>query len=71
MGGPRNMLSWTRLYDNTLVGNMSNLTVSVNSATDGGQYKCDVSNLAGNDSDIATLNGEFVHVPHVQNLTIN
>ncbi len=71
LGGPGNMFSWTRLYDNMIVGNMSNLTVRVNSATDGGQYRCDVSNLAGNDSDIATLNGKFVHSLHVQNLTIN
>ncbi len=60
MGGPGNMFLWTRLYDNTIVGNTSNLTVSVGGVTDGGQYKCDVSNLAGNDSETATLNGEDI-----------
>ncbi len=63
MGGPGNIFSWTRLYDNTIVGNTSNLTVSVSGATDGGQYRCEVSNLAGNGFDTATLNGElYVHV---------
>ncbi len=52
------MFSWTRLYDNTIVGNTSNLTVNVGGATDGGQYRCEVSNLAGTSTDTATLNGE-------------
>ncbi len=60
MGGPGNMFLWTRLYDNTIVGNTSNLTVSVGGATDGGQYRCEVSNLAGNGSETATLNGEDI-----------
>ncbi len=59
MGGPRNLFLWTRLYNSFVVGNMSSLTVSVSSATDGGQYRCDVTNLAGNDSETTTLNGEL------------
>ena len=58
MGGPGNMFLWTRLYDNTIVGSWSILTVIVGGATDGGQYRCEVSNLAGNGSETATLNGE-------------
>ncbi len=58
MGGPGNMFSWRRLYDNTIVGNKYNLTVSVGGAADGGHYRCEVSNLAGNGSDTATLNGK-------------
>ena len=58
MGGPGNMFSWTRLYDNIPVGNMSSLTVSVEGADDGGMYRCLVTNPAGNDSDTVTLNGE-------------
>ncbi len=58
MGGPENMFSWRRLYDNTIVGNTSNLTVSVGGAADGGQYRCEVSNLAGTSTDTATLNGK-------------
>ncbi len=61
LGGPRNMFLWTRLYNSFVVGNMSSLTVNVSSATDGGQYRCNVTNLAGNDSDTATLNGELVN----------
>ncbi len=61
MGGPGNMFSWRRLYDNTIVGNTSNLIVNVGGATDGGQYRCEVSNLAGNDSSTATLNGEDIY----------
>ncbi len=58
MGGSGNMFSWTRLYDNTIVGDKSDLTVNVSGATDGGQYRCEVSNLAGNDSNDTTVNGE-------------
>ncbi len=61
MGGPGNMFSWTRLYDNTIVGNTSNLTVNVSGATDGGQYRCEVSNQAGNESQVTILNGKDVH----------
>ncbi len=61
MGGPGNMFSWIKVYDNAIVGNMSNLTVNVNGAADGGQYRCEISNLAGNDSGISTLNGKDVH----------
>ncbi len=63
IGGSGNMFSWRRLYDNTIVGNTSNLTVNVSGATDGGQYRCEVSNLAGSGFDTATLNGDhFMHV---------
>ncbi len=57
MGGPGNMFSWIKVYDNAIVGDMSNLTVNVNGAADGGQYRCEVSNQAGNDSQVAILNG--------------
>ncbi len=62
LGGPGNMFSWMRLHDSMMVGNMSSLTVSVSSATDGGQYRCDVTNLAGNDFDTVTLNGELLYI---------
>ncbi len=61
LGGPGNRFSWTRLHDSMMVGSMSSLTVNVSGATDGGQYRCDVTNLAGNDSETTTLNGEFVN----------
>ena len=58
MGGPGNMFSWISLYDNVTVGNTSSLTVSVEGTDDGGMYRCEVTNLAGNGSDTVTLNGE-------------
>ena len=58
MGGPGNTFSWTRLSDGVTVGNMSFLTVSVEGADVGGMYQCEVTNLAGSDSSIVTLNGE-------------
>ncbi len=61
MGGPGNMFSWRRLYDNVIVGNTSDLTVNVSGATDGGQYRCEVSNTAGNGSQVAILNGKDIH----------
>ena len=57
-GGPSNVFTWIRLYDGEMVGNMPVLTVSVAGATNGGVYRCDVVNNAGNDSDTVTLNGE-------------
>ncbi len=58
-GGPGNVYSWIRLSDSTTVGNTSNLTLTV-SATDGGQYRCVVSNQAGNDSAATSLNGNNI-----------
>ena len=64
MGGPGNTFSWTRLSDGVTVGNMSSLTVSVEGADDGGMYRCEVTNLAGNGSDTVTLNGEDCQLNH-------
>ncbi len=61
-GGPGNMFSWIRTFDNVTVGNTSNLTISVSGAADGGQYMCEVSNLAGKDSANVTLNGNNIHI---------
>ena len=58
MGGPGNTFLWTRLSDGVTVGNMSSLTVSVEGAGDSGMYRCEVTNLAGSDSSVVTLNGE-------------
>ena len=52
------MFLWIRLSDGVTVGNMSSLNVSVEGADDGGMYRCEVTNLAGNDSSTVTLNGE-------------
>ena len=58
MGGPGNTFSWTRLSDGVTVSNLSFLTVNVEGEDDAGMYRCEVTNLAGNDSDTVTLNGE-------------
>ena len=56
MGGPGNEFSWTKVRENTLVVNDSELTLVGLMASDGGQYLCSVENLAGNDSTTVTLN---------------
>ena len=66
-GGPGNTFSWTRLSDGVTVGNMSSLTVSVEGADDGGMYRCEVTNLAGNDSFTLTLNGKDYAVVDFRN----
>ena len=68
MGGPGNTFSWTRLSDGVTVGNMSSLTVSVEGEDDGGTYRCDVTNRAGNDSATVTLNGKDCNISVLINL---
>ena len=60
MGGPVNMFSWTKVRDNTVVVNDSELMLVDLMASDGGQYMCLVENLAGKDnaSRSVTLNGK-------------
>ena len=64
-GGPDNMFQWIAGGDTLTTGNdvsisdgsqLSVLSINVNAAEDGGEYRCVVSNAAGNDSDNATLN---------------
>ena len=66
MGGPDNKFEWTRLFDNAVVGMESNLTVTVDSARVGGDYRCTVENDAGSDSTTATLRGRQIplHMVH-------
>lgn len=59
MGGLGNMFSWTKLRDNVVVVNDSELVLMGIMASDGGQYLCLVENIAGSDNTTVTLNGKF------------
>ena len=60
-GGPDNMFEWTvngsALTNATIISTsmQSTLTIDNISASDGGEYTCTVSNLAGNASNSSTL----------------
>ena len=65
MGGPDNMFTWTRLSDGIVVSLTSNLTVFVDGADEGSNYRCTVENEAGNETDVVTLRGmSFFMVCH-------
>ena len=61
MGGPNNTFEWTfngsplTDADITSTSLQSTLTISNVTASDGGEYTCTVSNLAGNESNSSTL----------------
>ena len=57
-GGPNNQYEWTHVRTGESVSNDSQLTLSLTSLDLFGEYKCIVSNAAGNDSDTALLNGK-------------
>lgn len=57
MGGPGNTFTWTRLLDGVVVSQMSSLTVVVDGADKGGDYRCTVQNDAGNETDDVILRG--------------
>ena len=58
LGGPGNMFSWTKVRDNAVVVNDSELMLVDIMASDGGVYQCSVENLAGSDNDTVILNGK-------------
>ena len=61
-GGLNNQFLWTYLRTGSTVSRNAILNVSNASILDGGSYKCSVSNPAGNDSEIFTLNRELEFV---------
>lgn len=59
LGGPGNTFSWLKVRDMTTVINNSELMLVDIMASDGGVYQCTVENLAGNENDTVTLNGNL------------
>lgn len=55
-GGPGNVFQWTHQVTGTEVATSSQFSVLLTVST-AGEYKCTVSNLAGNESNSTTING--------------
>ena len=58
-GGPGNSYWWIRLRDNEVVSMTQEFTLNNTGPLDGGDYQCIVTNDAGNDTVMTTLNGEI------------
>ena len=76
-GGPNNMYEWTfngsslTTANTTSTSMLSTLTINNISASNGGEYTCSVSNLAGNASNSSTLYVSPYIVTHpVEKLTV-
>ncbi len=59
-GGPDNTFNWIYLRTGDMVGNDSPYYNFTSTITTGGECQCTVSNGAGNDSDVATVNGKLM-----------
>ena len=57
-GGPGNSYQWIRLRDNETVSMAQELTLNNTNPLDGGDYQCTITNDAGNDTAMTSLNGE-------------
>ena len=60
-GGAGNSYQWLRLRDNEVVSMTQELTLNNTDPLDGGDYHCTITNNAGNDTAMTTLNGERHH----------
>ena len=58
-GGLDNQFIWTYLRTDNLISNSTTLQVNNVNVLNGGDYECLVSNLAGNESKIFTLNSKL------------
>ena len=58
-GGPENEFVWRYLRTGETVSVTQQLSLTSDESV-GGQYQCEVSNLAGNDTATVTLNGKLV-----------
>ena len=61
LGGPGNTFEWS--FNGQILSGATDvsLTISNVTASDGGNYTCEVANSAGSGSDAATLTGERMH----------
>ena len=57
-GGPGNSYQWIRLRNNETVLMTQELTLDNTDPLDGGEYLCTITNGAGNDTAMTTLNGK-------------
>lgn len=57
MGGPDNTYMWVHVFSSQTVGYQSTLSVPSVQAIHGGEYRCTVTNAAGNDSSESVLYG--------------
>ena len=57
LGGLNNTFEWTSVRTEAIVSASEELTI-VADAVEGGLYQCRVSNPAGDETELATLNGE-------------
>ena len=58
-GGPGNCYQWLKLRDNELVSITQELTLDNTDPLDGGDYQCTITNNAGIDTLMTTLNGKI------------
>ena len=71
LGGPENTFAWS--FNGQIVSGVtdSSLTISNVTASDGGNYTCGVTNIAGSGSDAATLTGERMHFINIELTRVN
>ena len=58
-GGLGNTYEWLRLRDDEVVSMTQELILDNTDPLDGGDYRCTITNIAGNTSAMTTLNGEI------------
>ena len=58
-GGPGNSFQWYLNRELLLNETSSNISITMVTASDAGEYNCTVTNTAGGGSDVAMLIGEF------------
>ena len=54
-GGPNNMFTWTA--NGVQIADSQGVVQSISSALDGGEYQCQVQNMAGSGTASVTING--------------
>ena len=68
-GGPQ--LEYTWIFSGSEISNNPTLTIDNVTASNGGEYTCNVTNDAGYDSDTVTVYSEFVTIQPMKVLQTN